>query len=479
MEKIVILGAGAAGMSAAYELFKNDINAIIIEKDSQVGGLAKTYQFGEFRTDNGPHRFYSKNKFLYDMIEDILGEHWIKVNRFTRFYINGKYFKYPIEISDTIKGLGFKGSIKVLIDFAIAKTKNILNKKEPTNFEEHLISNFGRSLAELNMLNYTEKIWGIPCSQISIDWADQRIKELSFLGVVKDAIFGAGNKKAKSLVDEFYYPDLGTGLIYEKIKEIVEKKNKIILDSKVVRVNTKINKINSVEIEKNGIKQTIKCDKLVSSMPINELVKSIYPNANSEVLHAIDRIKFRSQVYLFITFNKERISKDNWIYFPDRDIPIGRIHEPKNFSSKMSPEGKTSLFIEFFCSEGDEIWNMEKEQLFELAIKWLDKLGFAKKDEVINYYVKKQSAVYPVYDLDYKKNLQLLKDYLDGFENLIYIGRPGRFKYTNQDHSIEMGVMAARSIIENKKYDIDSVGVESEYFEKGYVPLKESEKTGD
>ncbi len=473
MGKIVILGAGAAGMSAAYELYKNKVHSVIIEKDSQVGGLAKTYQFGEFRTDNGPHRFYSKNKFLYDMIEDILGEHWIKVRRFTRFYISGKYFKYPIEIGDTLKGLGFSSSAKVLRDYLIAKARNTVIRKKPENFEEYVVNNFGRSLAELNMLNYTEKIWGIPCSQISIEWADQRIKELSFLGVVKDALFGS-NKKAKSLVDEFYYPDMGTGLIYEKIKEIMDKDkdNEVMLQSEVRRVNHRGNKIFSVEIENEGKKKTIKCDKLISSIPITNLINAMNPEAGKDVKEALKKIRFRSQVYLFITLNKERVSNDNWIYFPDKHIPIGRIHEPKNFSSKMSPDGKTSLFIEFFCFEDDKIWNMEKEILFELAMTSLEKLGLAKKEEVIDYYVKKQHAVYPVYDLGYKQHLDVLKAYLDNFENLIYMGRPGRFKYTNQDHSIEMGVMAARSIIDNKKYDIESVGAETEYFEKGYVPLK-------
>ncbi len=472
-EGIVILGAGAAGMSAAYELYRNKMNVTIIEKDNQVGGLAKTYQFGEFRTDNGPHRFYSKNKYLYDMIGDLLGEHWIKVNRFTRFYINGKYFKYPIEIVDTLKGLGFTGSAKVMRDFLIAKSKNTFAKKEPANFEDYIVSNFGRTLAELNMLNYTEKIWGIPCSQISIDWADQRIKELSFLGVVKDALLGSG-KKAKSLVDEFYYPDMGTGLIYEKIKEIIEKDNKIMLNNEVKKINHKGNKIISVETENNGKKIVTKCDTLVSSIPITDLINCMQPGADQEVKDAMKKIRFRSQVYLFMTLNKERVSKDNWIYFPDKHIPIGRIHEPKNFSSKMSPDGKTSLFIEFFCFENDEIWNMEKEKLFDTAIGWLDKLGFVKREEVIDYYIKKQHAVYPVYDLEYKKHLTALKSYLDKFENLMYIGRPGRFKYTNQDHSIEMGVMAARSIVDEKKYDIEQVGAGTEYFEKGYAPLKEA-----
>jgi len=191
--------------------------------------------------------------------------------------------------------------------------------------------------------------------------------------------------------------------------------------------------------------------------------------APNEVLEAIRNLKFRSHVSLFITLNKPSVSSDQWIYFPEKEKPFGRIMEPKNFSKKMSPLDKTSLFIEFFCWENDKIWNASKEELFELSIEWLEKLGFIKREEVIDYFVHKEKYAYPVYDLNYKENLRKVKSYLRRFRNLQLIGRTGCFRYNNLDHALEMGILAARSIIEGKQYNIEEVGAEQEYFERGYV----------
>lgn len=184
-------------------------------------------------------------------------------------------------------------------------------------------------------------------------------------------------------------------------------------------------------------------------------------------MKATSNLKWRAQVYLFITLDREQVTKDNWLYFPNKGIPFGRITEMKNFSKDMSPKDKTSLFVEFFVNEGDEVWNMNNEDLLNLALKHLTKMRLFSKEDIRSYYVFKKKNVYPVYDLNYQKNLRVIKDYLNKFKNLIYIGRPGRFHYTNQDHSLEMGIYAARSLLDNKFYDLDKVGSENEYFEKG------------
>lgn len=193
------------------------------------------------------------------------------------------------------------------------------------------------------------------------------------------------------------------------------------------------------------------------------------PKAPNEVLEAAKNLKFRSHVSLFITVNKPSVFPDQWIYFPDKEIPFGRIMEPKNFSKKMSPADKTSLLVEFFCWENDKIWNASKEELFELSMKWLEKLGFIRREEVIDYFVHKEKYAYPVYDLNYKEKSGIVKSYLRQFRNLQLIGRAGCFRYNNQDHALEMGILAARNIIEGKQYNIEEVGAEQEYFERGYV----------
>ncbi len=461
-DEVLILGAGPAGLACSIELHKANANFIVVEKAQQVGGLAKTYQFGEFRTDNGPHRFFSKNKYLYEFIGRLLGERWIKVDRFTRFYTKGKYYKYPLELKDVLFNIRLIDASRALISYLTARVKFF--GKEPKNFEEYAVSTFGKSIADFCILNYTEKTWGLPCSELSADWAKQRIEGLTIKSLIAKMI-KPSKDGPKTLVDQFYYPELGTGLIYDEIMKVIGN-DRVSLETEPVQIEHDNKKIVRV-ILNNG--ELISPDYLVSSIPITSLTWLLNPLPPKEVLEAVKKLRYRSQVYLFITINKPSVSRDQWIYFPDKEVPFARISEMKNFSIKMSPEDKTSLFIEFFCWEKDEVWNKGKEELFEVTIWWLEKLGIVKREEVLDVYHIKQKDIYPVYSLEYEKNLGIIKSYLDKFENLIYIGRQGRFKYTNQDHSLEMGILAARSIIERRENDIGGIGAEQEYYERGYI----------
>lgn len=227
-----------------------------------------------------------------------------------------------------------------------------------------------------------------------------------------------------------------------------------------------------MELSVNDRAVTVSPDIVVSSIPITTLLQILSPRPPKEVMVAANKLAWRAQVYLFITIDKPSVTKDNWIYFPGKEIPIGRISEMKNFSRDMSPRDKTSIFVEFFVTENDAIWKMEPDKLFRLALQTLERFGFFKESDVRHYYVLRQRNVYPIYDMEYEENLTVIKKYLDHFKNLFYIGRPGRFQYTNQDHSIEMGIMAARGICEEKKYDLDAIGTENEYFEKEHIAKK-------
>ena len=475
----LIIGAGPAGMAAAMELSKADKNFLIIEKQDSVGGLAKTYTFKEgediFLTDNGPHRFFSKNQYLFDFIEDLINEKWIKVNRQTRQYIDGKFYDYPINAVQAFGNIGIKRSTRILIDYLIAQIQYKIFRKRINNFKEYVIANFGQSLAELNMINYTEKIWGIDCSQIHSDWAKQRIKGLNLVSAMKKILFK--NHNSRSMVDQFYFPEFGTGLIYETIRDKIEKKGyKVLVRSYPEKIRHDNHKITEIELNINGKKKIVKPKYIIESITITELLKLLDPTPPQEVINSVNKLRHRSQVYLFITLNKESITKDQWIYFPEKNIPFSRISEMKNFSDKMSPKGKPSIFVEFFCFENDDIWNMDKEKLFELTLKHFEILGFFNRKDVRKYYVKKQKNVYPVYDLSYQNYLKIIKEYLEKFDNLYYIGRPGRFRYNNQDHSLEMGILAAKSIIYDKKYDIEKIGSETDYYEKGELRVSEKQK---
>jgi len=470
-KNILIIGAGPAGMAAAFELYKADKYFTVVEKNGKVGGLARTFQCGEFKTDVGPHRFFSQNKYLYDFIEDLLGDRWIKVDRMTRFYINGKFFLYPIDIKNALLNVGSYKAFKILVDYLFEKIKGKLVKRNLRSFEDYIVSDFGRTLAELNMLNYTEKIWGLPCSEISPDWSTQRIQGLSLTAVIKQ-MFTVSEDGPKTLVDQFYYPDTGTELIYEKIKEKIEmdERGDVKINSHPVKIIHDDNIITEVIINDIDRNSTIYTPEyVVSSIPITEFINLLEPKPPREILLASENLKFRSHVSFFITLNKPSVFPDQWIYLPDKEIPFGRIMEPKNFSDKMSPANKTSLLIEFFCWENDNIWNAKKEELLELSIRWLEKLGFINKDEIIDSFVHKEKYAYPVYDLNYKEHLDKVKNYLNQFKNLQCVGRAGSFRYNNQDHALEMGILAARGIIEGEKYNIENVGSEQEYFERGYV----------
>jgi protoporphyrinogen oxidase len=436
--------------------------------------MAKTLQFGEFRTDIGPHRFYSKNPYLYEFIEELLGEQWLPVKRFTRFYVGGKYYLYPIQMSNALKNMGPMTAMRVISDYFMEQAKRVFGANQhDANFEQYVVSRFGRTLAEFNMINYTEKIWGIPCSQISADWAAQRISGLSVWSAIRAAL--VKKPGPSTLVDEFYYPNRGTGLIYEAIRERNEEAgNKILVNSVPTRVRHHGHMIREVDVATDGKTRTFKVGHLINSTSIKHFVQLFDPPPPADVLAAAAHLDYRAQVYLFLTIDKKQVVPDNWIYYPDRTIPFGRLSEMKNFSRLMSPPDKTSLFLEFFVFEGDAIWQMTKDQLLELALPHLERMGLLKRNEIIDSYVLRQPNAYPIYRLGYQEHLDKVKRYLDTFENLYYIGRPGRFRYNNQDHSIEMGILAARSIVEHKRYDFDHVASGTEYFEKGLLQYRSS-----
>ena len=439
-----------------------------------MGGLAKTYEFDGFRTDNGPHRFFSKNDHLYGFIGDLLQEQWLEVPRQTRQFINGKFYHYPVRPAQALANIGWLKAGRMLIDYLIAQLQFTVLRKKIRNFEDHIVANFGRSLGQFNMINYTEKIWGIPATTIHSDWAKQRIKGISVGFLIKHAIGGAFKnlrvEGVRTLINTFHYPEYGTGTIYETIKNKLKNQGyEILLNTQPIKIEHKNNRITNIVI--SNFKFQI--SNLIESIPIDDFIRLLDPLPPSKILTAAEKIKYRDQVYLFLTLDKERVTRDQWIYFPEKNVPFGRISEMKNFSQKMCPPGKTSLLIEFFCFKNDAIWNKSKDELLKLTLQYLEYWGFCQTNEIINSYLIKQEKVYPIYDTGYKEYLEVTKNYLDQFENLQYIGRPGRFRYNNQDHSLEMGFLAAQSVIDNKKYDIESVGAELEYYEQKTSTFKQ------
>ena len=359
--EVLVLGAGPAGLACAMELSRTGKSCSVVERDQQVGGLAptSTIQEGEdtFLTDIGPHRFFSKNQYLYDFIEDLLQEEWRRVPRLTRQFVDGKYYNYPVNFNQVVRNLGLWKSFRIGVDYFIARIRYDVFKKPLRTFEDYVVANFGRGLAEFSMINYSEKIWGIPCADIHPDWAKQRISGLNLWSVLKNAIGLGGKKGPKSLVDEFYYPQYGTGRIYEEIaKHLVESGTEIQTKSEPVSLRHDGKRVLEVDVKTPAGGETIKPPHVVESVPLTAFLDLLDPQPPQEVMAAAKNLRWRNQVYLFLTLNKEQVTEDNWIYFPQKDSPFGRTSEMKNFSKDMCPEGKTSFFIEFFAFETAGTW---------------------------------------------------------------------------------------------------------------------------
>lgn len=466
MKQTVIMGGGPAGLSCALMLARNSQPSIVIEKGRSVGGLAKTIEWKGYRVDFGGHRFFTKNRQVHDLVLGLIRNELVNVKKISRIYLNGKYFNYPLEPANALLSLGPGTTVVAMKDYAFARVKDRVAPEEKISFEGWTKSRFGWKLYELFFKNYTEKVWGIPCTQLSSDFADQRIRGMSLVKMVRRAFFPK-KKKVKSLIEEFIYPRLGYGVIWEKMKEeILAKKNNVLLESEVTRVNHDGRKIISIEVkDKNGSK-TIIGENFISTIPLTELVKKMSPVPSQEILDACSQLKFRDWIGITYVMNKKRITDDTWLYVPDPKLKFGRIQQWANWSEGLIVGEHGSLMLEYFVFEGDEVWRKSDEELLEFGKKELcDQLKFIKREDILDGFVLRARKTYPVYSLGYEKPLNLLKNYVKEFENLQIIGRYGTFRYNNADHSIEMGIAAAEKILGHAA-DPDAVNRAKEYHEE-------------
>jgi protoporphyrinogen oxidase len=463
-----VVGAGPAGLSAAFVLSKNNKETVVLEMSNQVGGISRTVVRDGFRFDIGGHRFFTKDDEIDRFFRDILGDEAIWVNRTSKIFYLGKYFDYPLKPANALFGMGIGTTAKCLLDYGALKVKNLFRKPEIVSLEDWVSNEFGHRLFELFFKNYTEKVWGIDCSQICAEWAAQRIKGLSLRVAVKEAIFPSKNGKVKTLIDKFMYPRLGIGRISERLAEDVEMLgNQVRMRSRVTAVNHNNGRITSVEVEGPDGSYTLEVKSLCSSMPLTELVLAMRPEAPGDVAEAARSLRYRDLVTVNIMVDKPRVTEETWIYIHDPTIILGRIHEPRNWSPDMSPPGKSSIVAEYFCFEGDKIWNMDDQELIDLTISDLDtRLGFIQKEEVIDAFVLRTPKAYPMYELGYEEPLRKIVNYIEGFDNLEIVGRYGTYKYNNMDHSMKTGILAARNILSGAQHDVYDVNRAKEYHEE-------------
>lgn len=456
MSKTVILGAGPAGLGAGLELVKNGQEVAILEKDSQVGGLSKTINYKDYYFDIGGHRFFTKNKDVEKLWQDLLSENFIKRKRLSRIYYQKKFFKYPLEPFDALLKVGFNQGL--LIGLSYLKTKIFFPfiKKED-NFAQWVSNRFGKRLFETFFKSYTEKLWGISTKDLSADWAAQRIQNLSLWRAIKDSIFKRKNKKIKTLIEEFNYPIKGPGMMYQKMADGIKRNGEISLNNEVKEIYYQ----NNLIISANGIK----ADYFISSIPINQFVFGLKPRVPIEILEAAKKLRFRDFVSINLIIDQENIFPDNWIYIQDPEVKLGRIQNFKNWSPALVPDqNKTSLGLEYFCFSGDNFWSSKDKDLINLAKSELEKIGLIKKEKIIEGFVIRVANAYPIYYGNYKEPLKKIIDYLKEFKNMQTVGRQGMFRYNNMDHAIYSGMLAARNIL-GGNYDIFNINANAEYLE--------------
>jgi protoporphyrinogen oxidase len=480
---VVVMGAGPAGLTAAYELLKRNVPVTVVEKDpKQVGGLARTVEHKGYRFDIGGHRFFSKNTEVEDLWTEILGPEMLMRGRLSRIYYRGRFFAYPIKAVNALWNLGPLEALLCLASYARARLQPI---KNPTTLEDWVRNQFGWRLFSVFFKTYTEKVWGISTKELSADWAAQRIKSLDLWVVLRSALLphrkpSRGGEVVTTLIDKFRYPRFGPGEMWERVAEIsADRGHPVLLGRSVLRINHEDGRVTSVVTETaGGSTETHGGTDFISTIPIRELVAKLDPPAPGRVRQAADSLGYRDFISIALMIDRPNVFPDNWIYIHDPAVRVGRIQNFKNWSPDMVPDPtKTCLGLEYFCFEGDGIWTMKDGELIELATRELGQLSICSADEVFDGVVVRQQKAYPVYDDSYQANVGVVREYLAGdLPNLHLAGRNGMHKYNNQDHSMMTALLVARKIATGSVLDPWKVNADAVYHED--IRVGERDLTG-
>jgi len=465
MYDVIIIGAGPAGLTAAYELSDSNKRVLVLEKKPQVGGLAETKVFGDYRYDIGPHRFFTKNQEVYDLFLNVLDKDAVEVNRKTRILFKNSYFDYPLTPVNALFGLGIFESISIGLSYIFARIKSYIGITKINNFEDWVVDRFGRKLFNNFFKNYTEKVWGIDCSDIGSDWAAQRIKGLSLLTAIKFALFPNSKKRPKTLVDKFYYPKLGAGMLWEKFEEIIINKNTDIAKEKIVTDIVKKSQGFIVSFkDTEGNEKSEETKNIFFSNPLLEFIDIFDGDVPQKVIESAKSLNYRNHISVHVTVDK-KLFDDNWIYIHSPNVNMARIADFTNFSEAMSVGGNYPLTLEYFCFENDEIWNKRNDEIIEFGLKELRSI-FDVEFNVVHSAVSRSPKAYPVIKTGYQVHIDIIKEWLSSLPNITAIGRSGMFKYNNQDHAMATGLYAARTLMGLGDFDPWEVNVDGEYHEE-------------
>ncbi len=461
---VIVIGGGPAGLTAAYQLkHDNGIDVVVLEKLDKVGGIARTENYKGYYFDMGGHRFFTKSVEVNAFWDEVLKDDFLNRPRLSRIYYNNKFFNYPLKPLNTLLGLGPIEAVRIILSYI---RWQLFPYREEESFEQWVTNRFGRRLFQTFFKSYTEKVWGIPCSELKAEWAAQRIKDLSLRSAITSMFIKPG-KSIKTLIDEFQYPRRGPGMLWTMVKEQIEEQGgDVRLNSDVQAIYREGKRITGVEIQNGSQRYCLEGSAFISSMPVTQFLQWLNPPPPNEVLAAADQLKYRDFLTVCLIINQKESFPDNWVYIHEPDVHVGRIQNFKNWSPEMVPDpNKTSLGLEYFCNEGDDLWSMADEDLIELGKREIDRIGLARYEDIEDGVVFRVEKTYPVYDSDYKQALEVIKNYTAGLENFQTIGRNGLHRYNNQDHAMLTGMYAVRNLLEGESFDLWQINAEEEYHE--------------
>jgi protoporphyrinogen oxidase len=461
----IIIGAGPAGLSAAYELVRHGQKCLVLEASDSPGGLARTVEYNGYRFDIGGHRFFTKVSVVNRMWQEILGDDLLTRPRMSRIYFRSQFFRYPLEPVDALSRLGIVESIRSVASFAKAR---LFPRSPADDLESWLINNFGERLYLMFFKTYTEKVWGVPCGSLRAEWAAQRIRGLSMLSLIRNALTPQSMRgdSPKTLIDQFHYPRLGPGQMWMRTAEFISRNGGTVLYNhpvdRILRENGRI-----VSVHAAG--RAFHADNFIASMPVRDLVESLEPRPSDDVAAAAG-LQYRDFVTVALIVQGRDLFPDNWIYIHDSSFKAGRVQNYKNWSPDMVPHPETScLGFEYFCNEGDALWSMTDAGLTQLASLELDRLNLGRPAAVLDSKVVRVRKAYPVYDEAYAQHLQAVRRFLSQTANIQLIGRNGMHRYNNQDHSMLTGLLAARNVLGLGAFDLWQVNADEEYHEDGFA----------
>jgi protoporphyrinogen oxidase len=466
---VVVIGAGPAGLTAALQLAELGVPVLVVEANTRVGGLAQTVEYKGFRFDIGGHRFFTKVPAVRDLWRSMLGPDFLRRPRLSRIFFDGKFFDYPLKPANALLKLGAVRSVAILASYLWVTIRPI---RPEVSFEDWVTNRFGRRLFRTFFETYTEKVWGIPCRTISARWAAQRIQGLSLRTALINMLAPWLNRRSgsqvKTLVDEFEYPRLGPGMMWEAFAARIERLGgSVMLNARITALSHDGRAVQGVEIEcADGRRVHQAASNVVSTMALTHLVKSLGPTTSADVQRAVSGLRYRDFIMVAVVVDHPDVFPDNWIYIHDPSVKLGRIQNFKNWSPDMVPnQAQTCLGLEYFCTAADGLSVLSNDQLVELAKTELAAIGLVDPRLIVDATVVRVPKAYPVYDGDYDRSVQAIRAYVEGFANLQTIGRNGTHTYNNQDHSMVMGMLAVRNLM-GERHDVWNIDQADEYLEE-------------